>query len=146
MQSSHDLLTDSAVTDDFRNHRLSAYTAYSIEESHFKFTFPILAERASHIDMQSRVALHRIIFVCDWWVQVLMDEKVEQLMDWSSKRSVIRLDGNKFRAYVKSPPRNYSVVVMLTALQPQRQCAICRCTCKGTLILWSFVIAVVNSC
>jgi len=59
---------------------------------------------------------------------VLLDEKVQQLMDWSFKRSVIRLDGNKFRAYVKAPPRNYSVVVMLTALQPQRQCMICRCT------------------
>jgi len=59
--------------------------------------------------------------------QVMLDEKVQQLMEWSSKRSVIRLDGNKFRAYVKAPPRNYSVVVMLTALQPQRQCTICRC-------------------
>ena len=59
--------------------------------------------------------------------EVMLDEKVQQLMEWSSKRSVIRLDGNKFRAYVKAPPRNYSVVVMLTALQPQRQCMICRC-------------------
>jgi len=58
--------------------------------------------------------------------QVMLDEKVQQLMEWSSKRSVVRLDGNKFRAYVKAPPRNYSVVVMLTALQPQRQCMICR--------------------
>jgi oligosaccharyltransferase complex subunit gamma len=58
--------------------------------------------------------------------EVVLDDKVLQLMDWSSKRPVVRLDGNKFRAYVKAPPRNYSVVVMLTALQPQRQCSICK--------------------
>lgn len=58
--------------------------------------------------------------------EAVLDEKVAQLMDWSSKKSVIRLDGNKFRAYVKAPPRNYSVVVMLTALQAYRQCSVCR--------------------
>ncbi|XP_070554228.1 dolichyl-diphosphooligosaccharide--protein glycosyltransferase subunit TUSC3-like isoform X2 [Ptychodera flava] len=57
--------------------------------------------------------------------QVLGD-RVKQLMDWNSKRSVIRLNGDKFRQYVKATPRNYSVVVMFTALQPQRQCTVCR--------------------
>uniref|UniRef100_A0A8B9J9W5 Tumor suppressor candidate 3 n=1 Tax=Astyanax mexicanus TaxID=7994 RepID=A0A8B9J9W5_ASTMX len=52
--------------------------------------------------------------------------KVEQMMEWSSRRSVIRMNGDKFRRFVKAPPRNYSVIVMFTALQPQRQCSVCR--------------------
>jgi oligosaccharyltransferase complex subunit gamma len=58
--------------------------------------------------------------------EAVLDDKVAQLTDWNNKKTVIRLDGNKFRAYVKAPPRNYSVVVMLTALQAQRQCSVCR--------------------
>uniref|UniRef100_A0A8C4N1Z0 Tumor suppressor candidate 3 n=1 Tax=Eptatretus burgeri TaxID=7764 RepID=A0A8C4N1Z0_EPTBU len=57
---------------------------------------------------------------------MLLSEKVQQLVDWTSRRSVIRLNGDKFRRYIKSPPRNYSVVVMFTALEPQRQCVVCR--------------------
>ncbi|KPP67726.1 tumor suppressor candidate 3-like, partial [Scleropages formosus] len=56
----------------------------------------------------------------------MLAEKVEQMMEWSSRRSVIRMNGDKFRRFVKAPPRNYSVVVMFTALQPQRQCSVCR--------------------
>ncbi|XP_016103175.1 tumor suppressor candidate 3-like [Sinocyclocheilus grahami] len=56
----------------------------------------------------------------------MMAEKVEQMMEWSSRRSVIRMNGDKFRRFVKAPPRNYSVIVMFTALQPQRQCSVCR--------------------
>ncbi|XP_059577761.1 tumor suppressor candidate 3 isoform X3 [Alligator mississippiensis] len=56
----------------------------------------------------------------------LLAEKVEQLMEWSSRRSVIRMNGDKFRRFIKAPPRNYSVIVMFTALQPQRQCSVCR--------------------
>lgn len=41
-------------------------------------------------------------------------------MDMSSKRPVIKLNGNKFRDYVKASPRNYSIVVMFTALSPSR--------------------------
>lgn len=62
-------------------------------------------------------------FLC---VQNLLSEKVEQMMEWSSRRSVIRMNGDKFRRFVKAPPRNYSVIVMFTALQPQRQCSVCR--------------------
>lgn len=46
----------------------------------------------------------------------------------SARRPIIRLNGNKFKNLVgsKSLPRNYSVVVMMTALAAQRQCQICR--------------------
>ena len=39
---------------------------------------------------------------------------------------VIRLNGNKFRDYVRNAPRNYSIMVMFTALSATRQCAICK--------------------
>lgn len=58
--------------------------------------------------------------------QNMLAEKVDQMMEWSSRRSVIRMNGDKFRRFVKAPPRNYSVIVMFTALQPQRQCSVCR--------------------
>ncbi|XP_061691414.1 magnesium transporter protein 1 isoform X4 [Syngnathoides biaculeatus] len=58
--------------------------------------------------------------------ETLLSEKVTQMMEWTSRRSVIRMNGDKFRRFVKAPPRNYSVVIMFTALQPQRQCTVCR--------------------
>ena len=36
-----------------------------------------------------------------------LNDKVAQLVDLSTKRSVIRLNGNKFRDYVRNAPRNY---------------------------------------
>merc|ERR1712025_45336 len=53
-------------------------------------------------------------------------DKVGQLVDLSAKRSVLRFNGNKFRDFVKSAPRNYSIIVMFTALSASRQCAICK--------------------
>lgn len=58
--------------------------------------------------------------------QTLLSEKVGQMMDWTAKRAVIRMNGDKFRRFVRAPPRNYSVIIMFTALQPQRQCGVCR--------------------
>jgi len=60
--------------------------------------------------------------------QLSLGERVQQLIDLSLKKSTIRLNGEKFRSLIgsKSMPRNYSFVVMMTALSPQRQCSICR--------------------
>ncbi|KAJ1197408.1 hypothetical protein NDU88_001268 [Pleurodeles waltl] len=58
--------------------------------------------------------------------EMVLSEKVGQLMEWASKRAVIRINGDKFRRLVKAPPRNYSVIVMFTALQAHRQCAVCK--------------------
>uniref|UniRef100_A0A672H689 Dolichyl-diphosphooligosaccharide--protein glycosyltransferase subunit MAGT1 n=1 Tax=Salarias fasciatus TaxID=181472 RepID=A0A672H689_SALFA len=58
--------------------------------------------------------------------ETLLSEKVTQMMEWASKRAVIKMNGDKFRRFVKAPPRNYSVIIMFTALQPQRQCGVCR--------------------
>uniref|UniRef100_A0A8C6U6S5 Tumor suppressor candidate 3 n=1 Tax=Neogobius melanostomus TaxID=47308 RepID=A0A8C6U6S5_9GOBI len=80
--------------------------------------------RWTHYYMQ-RDPITAQTFICDE-VKNLLSEKVEQMMEWSSRRSVIRMNGDKFRRFVKAPPRNYSVIVMFTALQPQRQCSVCR--------------------
>ena len=37
-----------------------------------------------------------------------------------------RLNGRKFNDLVKGAPRNYSIIVMFTALSASRQCAICK--------------------
>ena len=55
-----------------------------------------------------------------------LSDKVKQLVEWSHKRSIIRLNGDKFKQYLLQPPRNYSTIVMLTALQQQRQCTVCK--------------------
>lgn len=47
-------------------------------------------------------------------------------MEMNTKKALLRFNGQKFREYVKNAPRNYSVIVMLTALAPSRQCQICR--------------------
>ena len=55
-----------------------------------------------------------------------LNEKVQQLIDSTAKRPVLRLNGNKFRDYVRNSPRNYSMIVMFTAMSASRQCAICK--------------------
>ncbi|XP_063222730.1 tumor suppressor candidate 3 [Bacillus rossius redtenbacheri] len=55
-----------------------------------------------------------------------LGDRVQQLTDMTVKKSILRFNGNKFRDYVKATPRNYSMVVMFTAMAPQRQCSICR--------------------
>ena len=68
-------------------------------------------------------------------------------MEWSSRRSVFRMNGDKFRKFIKAPPRNYSMVVMFTALQPQRQCSVCRLANEEYQILansWRYSSAFCN--
>jgi len=55
-----------------------------------------------------------------------LSERVQQLSDAASKKTVLRFNTEKFKLFVKSTPKNYSVIVMFTALAPTRQCGICR--------------------
>ncbi|XP_015517287.1 tumor suppressor candidate 3 [Neodiprion pinetum] len=55
-----------------------------------------------------------------------LGERVQQLSEMAMKRPVLRFNGGKFKEFVKTTPRNYSVIVMFTAMAPQRQCQICR--------------------
>jgi len=55
-----------------------------------------------------------------------LNEKVQTLLDMNAKRSVLKLNGQKYKDFVKSAPRNYSMIIMFTAMAPARQCVICR--------------------
>jgi magnesium transporter 1 len=65
--------------------------------------------------------------------EMVLSEKASQLMEWTNKRPVIRVNGDKFRGLVKVPPRNYSVIVTFTALQLHRQCVVCKYALSTTL-------------
>lgn len=58
--------------------------------------------------------------------QELLDEKVQQLVDWNRRQAVVQLNAAKYMTYVKSKPRNYSMIVMFTALDPRRKCSVCQ--------------------
>lgn len=55
-----------------------------------------------------------------------LEDRVQQLTELTIKRPVIKLNSAKFKEFVLSTPRNYSFIVMFTAMTPQRQCQICR--------------------
>lgn len=44
----------------------------------------------------------------------------------NNKRPVLKFNGQKFKDFIKAGPRNYSMIVMFTAMAPARQCVICR--------------------
>ncbi|XP_064136009.1 magnesium transporter protein 1-like [Loxodonta africana] len=56
----------------------------------------------------------------------VLAEKVSQLMDWTKKNRVIRMNDTMFYHFVLEPPRNYSMIVMFTALHELRQCVMCK--------------------
>lgn len=53
-------------------------------------------------------------------------DRVSRLNELARKQTVIRLKDSTYRDLVKAQPRNYSVILMMTALSSRRQCAICR--------------------
>ncbi|XP_034943827.1 tumor suppressor candidate 3 [Chelonus insularis] len=53
-------------------------------------------------------------------------DRVQQLSSMVATTSALKFNLGKFKEYVKATPRNYSVIVMFTAMTPQRQCQICR--------------------
>ena len=55
-----------------------------------------------------------------------LDSRVAQLLEWNTRRSIITLSSEKFNSYVRSKPRNYSIIAMMTALRPQRGCSVCQ--------------------
>lgn len=54
-----------------------------------------------------------------------MADRVQHLSEMNLKKSVLKFDGQKFKEYIKNGPRNYSAIVMFTALAPQRNCLVC---------------------
>jgi oligosaccharyltransferase complex subunit gamma len=54
-----------------------------------------------------------------------INEKVGNLHDMTMRQGIIKINSEKFDLYVRSRPRNYSVIAMTTALNPSRGCSIC---------------------
>ncbi|KAI5705798.1 tumor suppressor candidate 3-like [Diaphorina citri] len=54
-----------------------------------------------------------------------LGDRVLHLSEMNAKKAVLRFDGQKYKEYIKNGPRNYSAIVMFTALAPQRNCHIC---------------------
>lgn len=53
-------------------------------------------------------------------------DKISQLKELSARKGFIKLNSVKFKDFVKWPSRNYSFVIMFTALETHRQCTICK--------------------
>jgi len=56
---------------------------------------------------------------------ISLNDRVQQLLDLKARRPVIKMTSANFLDLVRGSPRNYSVVVMFTALQAHRGCAVC---------------------
>jgi oligosaccharyltransferase complex subunit gamma len=55
-----------------------------------------------------------------------LEEKYGKLLEMSARENVISFNGNRFRKFARNSPRNYSLIVMFTALSTNRGCKICR--------------------
>ncbi|XP_043266906.1 tumor suppressor candidate 3 [Venturia canescens] len=66
-------------------------------------------------------------------------ERVQALMKMAHNNPVLKFNGPKFKEFVKATPRNYSVIVMFTAMAPRRKCQICPYANDGfTIVAHSF--------
>ncbi|KAM9106672.1 dolichyl-diphosphooligosaccharide--protein glycosyltransferase subunit MAGT1-like [Megaptera novaeangliae] len=77
----------------------------------------------------------------------ILAEKVRQLMDWTQKNRVIRMNDAMFNRFVLEKPRNYSVFVLFTTLQKFRLCVTCKLALQEFQILadsWQFSSAFSN--
>ncbi|CAI4227878.1 unnamed protein product [Auanema sp. JU1783] len=63
---------------------------------------------------------------CFYAAQPTVDEKVSYLQDLMYRQPVMRLNLDRWRTYVRTQPRNYSMIVMFTALSPGVNCPICK--------------------
>ncbi|CAI5446337.1 unnamed protein product [Caenorhabditis angaria] len=65
------------------------------------------------------------IFSISAQVQTI-EEKVQGLADLTARSPIVKFNLDKWKTYVRSQPRNYSMVVMFTALSSSVNCPICR--------------------
>ena len=55
-----------------------------------------------------------------------LEEKYGKLIEMAAKENVFSFNGNRFRKFARNMPRNYSTIIMFTALQTGRGCRICK--------------------
>uniref|UniRef100_A0A0K0DX98 Dolichyl-diphosphooligosaccharide--protein glycosyltransferase subunit MAGT1 n=1 Tax=Strongyloides stercoralis TaxID=6248 RepID=A0A0K0DX98_STRER len=64
--------------------------------------------------------------VCCYGGQLTLEDKISNLQDSLYRRPMMSLNTEKFKQYVSSSPRNYSIIAMFTALSPQMNCQVCK--------------------
>ncbi|TKR77926.1 hypothetical protein L596_018815 [Steinernema carpocapsae] len=55
-----------------------------------------------------------------------LDEKVKTLQDWLYKRPILSMNTDRWKNLVQMGPKNYSMIVMFTALSAGVNCPICK--------------------
>ena len=55
-----------------------------------------------------------------------LEEKYGKLIEMSARENALTFNGNRFRKFARNTPRNYSIIIMFTALATGRGCKICR--------------------
>uniref|UniRef100_A0A0N5BSF7 Magnesium transporter protein 1 n=1 Tax=Strongyloides papillosus TaxID=174720 RepID=A0A0N5BSF7_STREA len=58
--------------------------------------------------------------------QLTLEDKISNLQESLYRRPIMALNTEKFKQYVSSSPRNYSIIAMFTALSPQVNCQVCK--------------------
>ncbi|CAH8586476.1 unnamed protein product [Schistosoma rodhaini] len=59
-------------------------------------------------------------------VDEILEKKIRKMNQLTTSQSYINLDTDQFNLLLKSQPRNYSVILLLTALSSSRNCVPCR--------------------
>lgn len=55
-----------------------------------------------------------------------LGDRITKLNELSNQKPIIKLNNEKYREFVKATPRNYSIILMLTAMNPTRGCGVCQ--------------------
>ncbi|KIH59516.1 hypothetical protein ANCDUO_10243 [Ancylostoma duodenale] len=55
-----------------------------------------------------------------------LDEKVKALQDLLYRQPAVRMNMDRWKTFVRQQPRNYSMIIMFTALSPGVNCPICK--------------------
>ena len=93
---------------------------YNIHYSFVLLCFALWLSQLSHINGAKKRAVQDPI-------GNKLDNKVSQLWDWTQQRTIVQFTSyDSFQLYLRTKPRNYSVVLMLTALRADRGCQVCK--------------------
>ncbi|ULU02836.1 hypothetical protein L3Y34_002434 [Caenorhabditis briggsae] len=76
--------------------------------------------------MRALVPLLLALFAICLAQQQTLDEKVQNLADLTARQSIVKFNMDKWKNLVRMQPRNYSMIVMFTALSPGVNCPICK--------------------
>lgn len=67
--------------------------------------------------------------------QPTLDERVRLLQENLLKRPTMSMNVDRWKTYVQTSPRNYSIIAMFTVLSPNMNCPICKPAYEEFMIL-----------